>query len=136
VFQPIVALLLVHIFLKINISKPIILLSIGYIGLVIYSYVDYINSNKLCSSSNGDRVRWSWYNNWNKYKLNAIYLFLSLYILYLLISSQNKYLQIIVLCGLVYYVISKINYRKHVGEFWCYFANSGPLLALIIQYLI
>jgi hypothetical protein len=37
-----------------------------------------------------------------------------------------------ILVGIMY-AISNINYKYHVGEFWCYFVNMIPLLILMYQ---
>ncbi len=50
-----------------------------------------------------------------------------------IVSESLFYVNLAIILTFIMYLISKINYANHVGEFWCYFSNSVPLLVLITQ---
>lgn len=113
---------------------PIIILNIIYLIYIFYLYLQYIKRNNLCSEQKNGRLSWTWYRNGFDSRWAIIYLLLmSINILALI---QYKYIRIFALLGIVFFIISYINYGYHIGEFWCWFVNSIPLIILLIQKVI
>jgi hypothetical protein len=107
-------------------------INIIYLIYVVYIYNQHLKGD-ICSKVEDGRVRWSWYKSWNKLGYNQIYLIIALINILLLVRS--KYMIIAVVISFIFLGISKINYKYHVGEFWCYFVNSIPLIILGLQKL-
>ena len=128
-FQPIVMLLLIIYIGNINdnIPKYIKNCNIIYVIIILVIYIKFIFSNKICSKNKNGRVSWSWYIN----ILPILYLII-LGINYSYIA-KNKMIVISFIISLVFFLISKFNYKNHIGEFWCYFVNSAPVILLAIQ---
>jgi hypothetical protein len=96
-------------------------------------YISYISKNdNVCSKYDNCRTKWVWINDKQKYFVN-VYLFMIIFNTVFLFTE--KYYIIFSLLVCISILISLFNYRKHAGEFWCYFANSVPLILFTLQKL-
>jgi hypothetical protein len=97
---------------------------------IINFYISYISKkDNVCSKYDNCRTKWFWINDESHFE--NVYLFMIIFnFLFLL---KEKYYIIVGLLVCISFIISFFNYRNHVGEFWCYFSNSVPLLLFILQ---
>jgi hypothetical protein len=107
------------------------IINIPYIIYISILYIQYLQQNKLCTSFEEGRPSWTWYHHgfgdvWNKIYLIVI-------TLNVLMFFRYKYIMIAALLGLLFFIISVFNYKYHIGEFWCFFVNTIPLIILLIQ---
>jgi hypothetical protein len=129
--QPIFILLLLFI-RDYKYKNLIILLNSLYILYILYNYSKYIKKST-CSKIILGRPKWSWGEIFEKNNINLLYgIILAINILFL-VRNKLEIMAIILVIGM--YIISKINYKYHVGEFWCYFVNATPILLLFYQKL-
>lgn len=108
-------------------------------AIVIYGlYVQFWNNSNLCSYKVDGRISWSWYSKNFDTFFNVIYvsmLVINSYLIYSILKTnkQTRYFLTVFLIIIIFFFISKFNYQKHLGEFWCFFVNSVPLFILLIQ---
>jgi hypothetical protein len=107
------------------------IVNIIYIGYIIYIYNNYLKQD-ICSRNENGRVKWSWYNSFG-FQFGIIYLIILIFNAIYIV--KNKYSIITSILVILFLGISIINYKYHVGEFWCYFVNSIPLIILGLQKL-
>jgi len=133
-FQPIILYIFI---LQLNPSQSSKVLTsfinISYILYVFYIYFNYLNTNRLCSYSNNGRLTWSWYENGFGLTWKMIYLVVAVYNICMLF--EYKYFIASMIIAFFFLFISIFNFRYHIGEFWCWFVNSVPLIILIMQKL-
>jgi hypothetical protein len=110
-----------------------IVLNLIYLGLVLFYYFDYIKNTNQCTKEKFGRPLWLWNETrFNSVFNNGFYLAMLSINLLLLIQSVPFTIIPVALIVLLFFV-SKINYKYHLGEFWCFFANSLPLFILIVE---
>ncbi len=104
-----------------------------YLVYILYLYVNYVKQGQVCSYVENGRLSWAWYksfgSNWNK-----LYGFVLIFNFILLM--KYKYIITAGIIALLFFAVSFLKYRNHIGEWWCFFSNSIPLLILIIQKMI
>lgn len=122
--------------------QSVVFINLVYLFLVLILYWQYLktqdesiglNHNQICSYEINGRLSWSWYN-YNFKTLWNIFYFVALFGNIIFLYQYNlKYIMIAAVIGIVFLVISYLNYRHHIGEFWCWFVNITPLIILLIQ---
>ena len=108
-----------------------------YIILITYSY--YLSQNETCSNVEQGRQKWVWEKNgFGTFNIFYAIVLIVNFFLFFKAGSQINLIYFAVGVGLIFafYLISKFNYINHVSEFWCFFANSVPLILLIGQKLL
>ena len=122
-----------------------IVLNFLYIGYIITIYSMYIKNGDICSYNKEGRPSWVWYENGFGRLFYLFYLLMFIINIVLIIgslgndntnepnSSRTSYIVIALILIFLYFILSKINYKYQVGEFWCYFVNSVPLFILVFQ---
>lgn len=130
--QPCVMLLVAYYFLESREVIPknnIIAINLLYVAYVACIYYDYIvNDSDLCTKVNSKgHLEWSWFKKYNAF----------IYCALLLINGANfihhkSALYTIILGGITLFVANK-QYKKSVGELWCYNSTGIPLGVLLLQ---
>jgi hypothetical protein len=117
-----------------QIKYTALVVNMVYLIYILVIYIQYLNKNKICSFEENGRLTWSWYLNGFDNVWNKMYLFVLVFNLLFLL--KYKYILIAGILGLVFFMISVVNYKYHVGEFWCFLVNSIPLIILALQKII
>jgi hypothetical protein len=107
-------------------------LNLLYLVLILFLYVQYIQSGDTCSKVQNGRVKWTWPEQNFGYYSSILYTLLLILNLTLFLQC-SKYFYIAFGLVFLFYFISKFQFVHHVGEFWCFFSNSVPLIILILQ---
>jgi hypothetical protein len=103
-------------------------------ALILYVfYSQFILQEDVCSRNENGRPKWSWQKGPIYSFLYFGYPIILLINIIAIVSESLFYVNLAIILTFIMYLISKINYANHVGEFWCYFSNSVPLLVLITQ---
>lgn len=111
--------------------KIIYLLNYLYIIFILYLYFNYLKKNQLCSNVVDGRISWAWYNHGFDKLWSSFYYLVT--IMNILVLINYKYIFLSSLIGFIFLAISYLKYQPHVGEFWCWFVNSIPLIILFFQ---
>jgi hypothetical protein len=133
VLQPLVIYIFILLFVE-NSSIKLLASSwnILYVIYVLNVYSQYFQKGNFCSFQLKGRPRWTWYNffgtRWEIFYLLILYL-------NLLTLWKFKYFKVYTILITLFFLISYFNYKNHIGEFWCWFVNSVPLIILILQKL-
>jgi len=107
-----------------------ILVNVIYFFIVIYYYYIYIqNPSNLCTGLNTEKhLDWKWKKN------NTFYHFYFFMVIFNSINFlYNPYFCIVLFLSFTFLFLSIINFHKNIGEFWCLFVVSIPLILLIIE---
>lgn len=131
--QPVIMLIIFSYFLTTRINDTLSFCIIGanilYCTYVLYLYKDYQNNqNNLCTKVNDqNHLTWNWLKNYN-----SIF-----YILLLLLNTIPfvQYNEVNVAIGtcIATLLFSHTNYKKNVGELWCFTSTGIPLVVLFAQ---
>jgi hypothetical protein len=107
------------------------LINIPYILFILFIYSKYLSQGSLCSFQENGGLTWSWSKNGFGTLFGIIYLIVMLFnFIFYIQSPIYRWAMIIIL---LFYGISYLNYRYHLGRFWCFFVNTIPLFVLIVQ---
>jgi hypothetical protein len=131
--QPVIFLFLAYKYLKsikIIPIKYIIIFNTIYILHVFYIYMKYTSDKKnLCTQLNNyGHLKW----NWGKYYYDGIYFLIT----FVNIANFSNNKNILLSCFISYLMLysSYVNFRKNIGELWCFMVNAVPLFILFMQY--
>jgi hypothetical protein len=112
--------------------RPLVsVVNVIYIGYILTIYSKYVQKDQLCTTYENGRLRWTWYNNGFGNTFDILYIGILLFNVLFFLGST--YSVIVVTLVSLFLFISILNYRYHIGEFWCFFVNSIPLILLILQ---
>jgi hypothetical protein len=107
------------------------LINIPYILYVLYEYIKFIQQDKLCSFQEKGRLTWSWYKYGFGSTFKILYFIMIAFNFIFYISSPiNQWVLALVT---LFYFISYLNYRYHLGEFWCYLVTMIPAIILGVE---
>lgn len=131
--QPVVMFAIYCYFLNSNVNNNTLSCIIGaniiYCIYVLYLYENYLNDkNNLCTKVNEDNhLTWNWLKNYKS----------ALYVFFLLLNSIPflSYNEIIVsiVMSIATLIFSQTNYKKNIGELWCFASTGIPLIVLCVQ---
>jgi hypothetical protein len=79
------------------------------------------------------RSKWNFLKYGDSNYLNYLYPLLFVFNILLLVRQPYEILAVGLFVGT--YLLSYFNYKYHMGEIWCYLANSIPLIILIVNKL-
>lgn len=131
--QPTVLYLIKNIFYRttnIITSISYLLANIIYFIYLLKNYFKFLNNNILITSVEKKHLKWQWI----EYFSDPFYVtLLALNIFYL---SNFKYSLIVFLITYFFLLISYKYFNYHIGEIWCFFGVSIPILILLGSYLI
>jgi hypothetical protein len=106
-----------------------------YVLIVLGFYTDYVKNSSQCSIETKGRPSWSW----SLTKFNFVFeywLYIGMLMINVLLLIQSAPITII---GIIFlfllFFVARYSYKYHLGEFWCFFANSVPLFILIVEKL-
>ena len=127
--QPIVFLILLNLFVKSKNIIPtsiIVVLNVVYCVYVFHKYSDF---KKECTSVNTlGHLYWDWKQNFNYISYFFIMILNTINYTSPLINTTSIYSYLLL-------IFSAFKFNQNIGEFWCLFVNSSPLIALFYQYL-
>jgi hypothetical protein len=134
--QPIIMYLIKYIYYKPDIftmknyNLPLAILNLLYFIFFILGYKKFITHGKLITQSVNGHLLWPWL----KYANPCFYLLLlAINIFYL---SDFKY-SLIVFTSIYLFLFLSIKYfNYHVGEMWCFFGSSTPLILYFLSFYI
>jgi hypothetical protein len=131
--QPTFFYLIKNIFYKrtnIITSISYLLANVIYFIYLLKNYFKFLNNNILITSVEKKHLKWQWI----EYFSDPFYVtLLALNIFYL---SNFKYSLIVFLITYFFLLISYKYFNYHIGEIWCFFGVSIPILILLGSYLI
>ena len=108
----------------------ITLINLIYYIYFIFRYSTFLTSEKMITSIYDKHLHWGWEKYFNFY----IYIFIL--ILNIFIFINIKYSLLISFFIFTIFTFSNIYFKKHIGEFWCFFISYTPILICIGTYLI
>lgn len=108
----------------------LLLLNCIYTINVIVGYISFVKKGDLITRSKNNHLKWKWLSFFN----GPFYLILfALNIFYL---SRFTYSLVCFIIIYLFFILSYILFNYHVGELWCFFGSSIPLLMLFFSYVI
>jgi hypothetical protein len=133
-FQPVILGFLLYRSIKsanIISNQLFILINIVYIIYSTFIYIDFIKAKKLCTYKNtAGHLTWKWNTN-----ITASLLYMIMMIFNVLNYIQNANIKRTILWIGLTLLFSKYIAPQNIGELWCFYSTSTPLIVLLLQYI-